>query len=67
MYLQGGPIFITSRVLIVDLLKKRIPSHLISGFVINHAHHISETSTEAFILRTYRQTNKVLIVLIQMF
>jgi DNA excision repair protein ERCC-4 len=58
IYLQGGPIFITSRVLIVDLLKKRLPSHLIAGFVVNQAHYLSETSTEAFILRTYRQTNK---------
>lgn len=43
----------------MDLLKKRLPSHLIAGFVINQAHHLSETSTEAFILRTYRQSNKV--------
>jgi DNA excision repair protein ERCC-4 len=57
--LKGGVLFGTSFVLIVDLLKKRLPPHLISGFIIANAEHITETSTEVFILRFYRQTNKV--------
>jgi DNA excision repair protein ERCC-4 len=58
LYLKGGIIFGTSFVLIVDLLKKRLPPHLISGFIVANAEHITETSTEVFILRYYRQVNK---------
>ena len=49
--------FITSRILIVDMLCSRIPIEKITGFIINHAHKISDRSTEAFILRLYRQKN----------
>jgi DNA excision repair protein ERCC-4 len=57
--LKGGVIFGTSVVLIVDLLKKRLPPHLIAGFIIARAEHITETSTEGFILRFFRKYNKV--------
>lgn len=33
VYTQGGVLFVTSRILVVDFLTDRIPSHLISGKV----------------------------------
>ena len=57
LYLQGGCLSITTRILIVDLLNKLISPDLISGLILNAAHRTTEDSTEAFILRIYRQHN----------
>jgi DNA excision repair protein ERCC-4 len=40
------------------MLNKIVPIHLISGIIANHAEFISESSSEAFILRLYREENK---------
>ncbi|KAJ3313543.1 DNA repair endonuclease XPF [Boothiomyces sp. JEL0838] len=58
LYLGGGVISITARILIVDLLNKIIPINLISGLLINHCEDISDTSTISFVARMYRQNNK---------
>ena len=58
LYLTGGCFSITNRILIVDLLNKVIAPDLISGLILNAAHRCSDDSTEAFILRIYRQANK---------
>ncbi|XP_034986690.1 DNA repair endonuclease XPF [Zootoca vivipara] len=58
VYTQGGVIFATSRILVVDFLTDRIPSDLISGILVYKAHRIIESCQEAFILRLYRQKNK---------
>uniref|UniRef100_A0A182QSS3 DNA repair endonuclease XPF n=1 Tax=Anopheles farauti TaxID=69004 RepID=A0A182QSS3_9DIPT len=58
-YLQGGIQFITTRILVVDLLKNRIPIELITGMFVVRAHEIVESCQEAFALRLYRQRNKV--------
>ncbi|KAJ8040533.1 DNA repair endonuclease XPF [Holothuria leucospilota] len=58
VYLEGGVLFITSRILVVDLLTDRIPAHLVSGIIVNKAHKIIDSCQEAFILRLYRQKNK---------
>ncbi|ELT90017.1 hypothetical protein CAPTEDRAFT_178005 [Capitella teleta] len=57
-YLEGGVLFITSRILVVDMLTNRIPIHLISGILIYKAHRILDSGQEAFILRLYREKNK---------
>uniref|UniRef100_A0A8D0BB36 DNA repair endonuclease XPF n=1 Tax=Salvator merianae TaxID=96440 RepID=A0A8D0BB36_SALMN len=57
-YTQGGVIFASSRILVVDFLTDRIPSDLISGVLVYKAHKIIESCQEAFILRLYRQKNK---------
>ncbi|XP_060116834.1 DNA repair endonuclease XPF [Heteronotia binoei] len=57
-YMQGGVIFATSRILVVDFLTGRIPSDLITGILVYKAHRIIESCQEAFILRLYRQKNK---------
>lgn len=56
--MEGGVQFITTRILVVDLLKQRIPVELITGIVVLRAHTIIESCQEAFALRLYRQSNK---------
>lgn len=58
VYLSGGIQFISTRILVVDLLKKRIPVELITGIIVLRAHTIIESCQEAFCLRLYRQQNK---------
>ncbi|XP_067162361.1 DNA repair endonuclease XPF [Apteryx mantelli] len=57
-YTQGGVLFATSRILVVDFLTDRIPANLITGILVYKAHRIIESCQEAFILRLYRQKNK---------
>lgn len=59
VYHRGGVISVSSRILLVDLLNKRISPQDISGLLVCHAHRVIETSSEAFILRLFRQDNKV--------
>lgn len=58
VYLSGGVLFVTSRILVVDMLTKRLPIHLVTGIVVYRAHKIIESCQEAFILRLYRENNK---------
>ncbi|KXJ09962.1 DNA repair endonuclease XPF [Exaiptasia diaphana] len=50
--------FVTSRILVVDMLTKKMPVHLVTGMVVFKAHKIIESCQEAFILRLYRENNK---------
>lgn len=59
IYMSGGVHIVTTRILIVDMLKKRIPIDKITGIVILRAHKVIESCQEAFVLRLYRQNNKV--------
>lgn len=59
MYLEGGVLFTSGPILVVDLLKKRIPLHLVTGILVYRAHNILNSYQEAFALRLYRQNNKV--------
>jgi DNA excision repair protein ERCC-4 len=59
MYSAGGIFSITSRILVVDLLSSLLNPETITGLVVLHADRIVATSLEAFILRVYRQKNKV--------
>ena len=38
VYLRGGVLFVTSRILVVDMLTKRLPIHLVTGIVVYRAH-----------------------------
>lgn len=62
LYSSGGILFITSRILIVDLLTRRLPTTAVAGLVVLNAHLLSDTSTEAFIVRILRSTNRDLYV-----
>ncbi|GAA5948325.1 hypothetical protein JCM10213_000091 [Rhodosporidiobolus nylandii] len=59
MYKDGGLFSVTSRILIVDMLKGVIPVNLITGLVVLHAEEVKPTSQEAFVVRIFRQHNKV--------
>ena len=58
VYLEGGVLFVTSRILVVDLLMERLPAHLVTGIVVWKAHRVIDSCQESFILRLYRQKNK---------
>ncbi|KAJ3212155.1 hypothetical protein HDU67_003991 [Dinochytrium kinnereticum] len=58
IYVGGGLVAATSRILVVDMLNGTVPMHLVTGILVNHAHKVSESSTEAFILRLLRDSNK---------
>ena len=50
---------VTSRILIVDLLSKLLDPETVTGLVVLHAEKVVTTSVEAFIIRCYRQFNKI--------
>lgn len=58
IYMQGGVLFVTSRILVVDMLTERLPIDLVTGILVYRAHKIVESGQEAFIMRLYRQKNK---------
>lgn len=58
LYRRGGLFSITSRILIVDLLSGLLDPSTVTGVVVLHADKVIATSTEAFVLRIYRQKNK---------
>ncbi|EQL00276.1 MUS38-like protein [Ophiocordyceps sinensis CO18] len=55
----GRSDYITSRILVVDVLTGLLDPVTITGMVVLHADRVIVTSLEAFILRVYRQKNKV--------
>ncbi|ROW13829.1 hypothetical protein VPNG_03602 [Cytospora leucostoma] len=59
MYASGGIFSITSRILVVDLLTGLLNVENITGMLVLHADRVVATSLEAFVLRIYRQKNKV--------
>ncbi|SAM07091.1 hypothetical protein [Absidia glauca] len=58
MYRQGGVFSVTSRILAVDLLLKRVPTALVSGIVVYNAHRVRANSMEELILQIYREENE---------
>jgi DNA excision repair protein ERCC-4 len=59
MYSRGGIFSVTSRILVVDLLTNLLNPETITGVIVLHSEKVVATSLEAFILRIYRQKNKV--------
>ena len=57
-YLQGGVLFVTTRILVVDMLMERLPINLVTGILVVRAHKTAESCQESFILRLFRQKNK---------
>ncbi|XP_059470534.1 DNA repair endonuclease XPF [Neocloeon triangulifer] len=54
-YDEGGVVFVTARVLVVDSLRDRVPLANVTGIVMLRAHAI--LAQEAFALRLFRQRN----------
>ncbi|VDK82413.1 unnamed protein product [Onchocerca ochengi] len=55
LYMEGGVHFITSRILMVDLLQERVPVRNVAGIVVHRAHQLLNGFQESFILRLYRE------------
>ena len=47
--MEGGVIFSSSRILVVDMLMDRMPIDLVTGMLVYKAHRIIETSQETYI------------------
>uniref|UniRef100_A0A915DY22 DNA repair endonuclease XPF n=1 Tax=Ditylenchus dipsaci TaxID=166011 RepID=A0A915DY22_9BILA len=58
IYRIGGVQFITSRILMVDLLIDRVPLDKIAGILVYRAHQILTSFQESFILRLFREKRK---------
>ncbi|KAK5065336.1 hypothetical protein LTR84_001174 [Exophiala bonariae] len=59
IYAEGGIVSVTSRILIVDLLSKLLDPETVTGLIVLHAERVIATSSEAFIVRIFRQHNKI--------
>lgn len=59
LYAEGGIVSVTSRILIVDLLSKLLDPETVTGMIVLHAEKVSATSSEAFIVRVFREHNKI--------
>lgn len=59
IYADGGIVSVTSRILVVDLLSKLLDPETVTGLVVLHAEKVVSTSVEAFIVRIFRQFNKI--------
>ena len=59
IYARGGIVSVTTRILIIDMLLDRIPVAEITGIAVLHAENVTPTSMEAFVMRVYREKNKV--------
>lgn len=58
IYLNGGILFVTQRILVVDLLSERVPIDLVTGIIVYKAHKVYSDCLMSFILRLYRMKNK---------
>lgn len=59
LYLGGGVLIVTARILTVDMLCERVPIAQIGGLIVANAHRVSDVSNIGFILRMFRQHNKM--------
>lgn len=57
-YAKPNVLFISGRILVVDLLANRIPVQQINGLIILDAHKVTENCLEAFICRLFRSKNR---------
>ena len=51
-------LFVTTRILVVDMLMERLPINLVTGILVVRGHKTAEPCQESFILRLFRQKNK---------
>ena len=58
LYLGGGVLMITARILTVDMLCERVPLAQIGGLIVANAQRVSDVSNVGFILRMFRMQNK---------
>ncbi|KAH9281462.1 DNA repair endonuclease XPF [Echinococcus granulosus] len=56
-YRRGGVVFVSSRILVVDLLRGTMPVELVTGVLVLRCHILHESSQESFMLRLLRERN----------
>lgn len=56
-YRRGGVVFVSSRILVVDLLRGTMPVELVTGVLVLRCHNLHESSQESFVLRLLRERN----------
>ena len=49
MYIEGGVLFISSTILVMDLLVDRVPLESVAGIIVCDAHKILESNQDSFI------------------
>jgi len=57
IYMDGGCLFVTNRILIVDLLSNIVPLDLVDGIFVWNSHLLTESCVESFILRVFKQSS----------
>ncbi|CAH8872393.1 unnamed protein product [Trichobilharzia szidati] len=62
IYKRGGVVFVSSRILVVDLLMERMPVSLVSGVLILRAHELHEACQDSFAIRLLRERNPQLFI-----
>lgn len=58
LYRSKPCLFVTTRILVVDMLNARIQGQHIAGMIVMNAHRVTDSSGEAFAVRLYRTANK---------
>jgi DNA excision repair protein ERCC-4 len=57
LYLKGGVFALTYKVLILDLLTKKLSPSIITGFIINNAQKVAPKTPESFLTQILRRDN----------
>jgi ERCC4-related helicase len=58
LYQSVKHLYVTTRIIVVDLLTERIPPHQVAGLLILNGHRVTEQSGEGFAVRLLRHSNK---------
>lgn len=59
LYLQGGVLFITNRIFVVDFLLKRVPPHLIAGIIGNNFYYFCNLLVNYLHFRSWRCSTSI--------
>lgn len=58
LYNTGGTFFVSSRILVTDMLSDRVPYDIVSGIIVYNVHKIMQAYQDLFCLRLYRANNR---------
>ena len=58
IYRNGGPMFVTTRIAAVDILREALPQSNIQGVIVANGHRVTDMSQEAFVIRLFRSGNR---------
>ena len=58
LYTSTKHLFITTRIVVVDLLTRRIPCNQVAGLLVMNAHRATDQSGEGFAVRLLRGENR---------